>query len=103
MTLTQEQIAARYLLINALRSGEYPQGHGQLRSPEGFCCQGVACDIFAKHNDRGYWSTNHFILGHKSNYYGWNDEVMEYFGVNRELHEKLMAMNDRVSRKVIVK
>ena len=30
----------------ALRSGRYHQVTGGLRSPEGFCCLGVACDLF---------------------------------------------------------
>ena len=32
--------------IAALRGGEYAQGAGYLRRPEGFCCLGVACDLF---------------------------------------------------------
>lgn len=32
--------------INALRSGEYKQGSGGLQSEEGYCCLGVACDLF---------------------------------------------------------
>lgn len=29
----------------ALRSGDYPQGRGHLRGPDGYCCLGVLCDI----------------------------------------------------------
>ena len=32
--------------IKALRSGKYKQGKASLQSAEGFCCLGVACDIF---------------------------------------------------------
>lgn len=32
--------------IAALRSGTYTQAQGGLRRPEGFCCLGVACDVF---------------------------------------------------------
>lgn len=32
----------------ALRSGKYKQGKRQLQSENGFCCLGVACDIFIK-------------------------------------------------------
>jgi hypothetical protein len=35
-------------LVNALRSGEYPQAKGALKNEDGFCCLGVACDIYAK-------------------------------------------------------
>lgn len=36
------------LLIAALRSGEYKQADGKLRTKSGFCCLGVACDLYAK-------------------------------------------------------
>ena len=32
----------------ALRSGTYKQTTGRLRSQEGFCCLGVACDLYAE-------------------------------------------------------
>ena len=34
--------------VAALRSGEYKQGRGQLRSEDLFCCLGVLCDLHAK-------------------------------------------------------
>lgn len=38
------------LLIAALESGEYEQGQFALRnSANGFCCLGVACDLYAEH------------------------------------------------------
>ena len=44
MTL-EEQIKNRKIWIEALRSGQYQQTSGLLRSDNGFCCLGVACDI----------------------------------------------------------
>lgn len=32
--------------IDALRSGLYKQGRGHLQTKKGYCCLGVACDIF---------------------------------------------------------
>lgn len=32
-------------LVEALRSGKYPQARGALRTEAGYCCLGVACDI----------------------------------------------------------
>ena len=32
--------------VAALRSGRYPKGVGALQSNVGFCCLGVACDLF---------------------------------------------------------
>lgn len=37
------------LWVEALRSGEYKQGFGQLRVEDEFCCLGVACDLALKH------------------------------------------------------
>jgi len=31
--------------IQALRSGEFKQGRGQLEGAEGFCCMGTACKV----------------------------------------------------------
>lgn len=36
------------LWLAALRSGEYQQAEGMLRSDVGFCCLGVLCDLHAK-------------------------------------------------------
>jgi hypothetical protein len=38
--------------IRALRSGDYKQGAGRLQSTKGFCCLGVACDLFAQNAPR---------------------------------------------------
>lgn len=43
--LTQSQKDFWVDWITALRSGVYIQGKGMLRSTDGFCCLGVACDI----------------------------------------------------------
>jgi hypothetical protein len=42
---TPEQ--ARKLWVEALRSGRYVQGKHNLRSDDGYCCLGVACDLYA--------------------------------------------------------
>jgi len=34
--------------LDALRSGEYEQGQAYLRTPKGYCCLGVLCDLAAK-------------------------------------------------------
>lgn len=36
----------------ALRSGKYQQGKGQLQTKDGYCCLGVACDVFIPENKR---------------------------------------------------
>lgn len=51
--LTPEQVAVRAQWTAALRSGQYRQIRGRLRSSgddgaaEGFCCLGVLCDVVA--------------------------------------------------------
>jgi hypothetical protein len=37
--------------VAALRSGEYKQGKFSLRNDDGFCCLGVACDLYAKEHN----------------------------------------------------
>ena len=45
--------------INALKSGEYTQGVGQLRKDDKYCCLGVYCDLQAK-KGLGEWRGNYF-------------------------------------------
>ena len=48
-------------LIKALRSGKYSQAIRQLRKKNGFCCLGVACDIYSKETGSGKWYNNSFL------------------------------------------
>lgn len=41
--------------LSALRSGEYKQTDGSLKTPEGYCCLGVLCDIAIKENKIPDW------------------------------------------------
>lgn len=43
------------LWLVALRSGEYQQARGALRTPTGYCCLGVACDLYMKQTGDGRW------------------------------------------------
>ena len=40
---------ARKLWVEALRSGQYKQAHHRFASREGYCCLGVACEVFMQH------------------------------------------------------
>lgn len=56
------------LWVNALRSGEYEQGEGNLRvrldnGSYEFCCLGVLCDIYRKETGEGDWGQDNFFLG----------------------------------------
>lgn len=47
---------ARAKWVESLRSGEYRQGTHSLRdNVGGFCCLGVACDLFRKEEGVGEW------------------------------------------------
>ena len=41
--------------IAALRSGEFMQGKGTLRSGVAYCCLGVACEVFRRETANGDW------------------------------------------------
>jgi hypothetical protein len=41
--------------VAALRSGEYLQARTHLRREYGFCCLGVACDLYAKSHPEADW------------------------------------------------
>lgn len=78
--------------VAALRSGDYQQGHDQLRTPENtFCCFGVLCDLHSKETgtewQEGYmYMLNVGILPQPVA--NWAD--MKYFFQE----DKLMEMND---------
>ena len=46
------------ILIEALRSGEYSQDQLYLRTENGYCCLGVACDKYRKELNKEDWETN---------------------------------------------
>lgn len=50
--------------ITTLRSGKYAQGYGALQTETGFCCLGVACDIFIPNTRKRKFITTsgHWIL-----------------------------------------
>lgn len=66
-------------LVKALRSGKYNQTQGALRLSDGFCCLGVACDVYRK---RGRWRAMDGL--HRKMFLGaQNDlplEAMRWFG-----------------------
>ena len=49
--------------VEVLRSGEYQQTQGVLRKWDGFCCLGVACDLYAQENPQlGAWDEDRFTF-----------------------------------------
>lgn len=45
-------------LAKALRSGEYEQAGGALRTTKGYCCLGVACEVYRQETGVGEWIEN---------------------------------------------
>lgn len=52
--------------VNALRSGKYQQTQGHLRDKTGYCCLGVACEIYLEETGRGSWQAS---AGHNAYQY----------------------------------
>lgn len=48
--------------VAALRSGEFEQGHRQLRKGNTFCCLGVLCELYRRETGDGIWENNHFLM-----------------------------------------
>jgi hypothetical protein len=51
-SLTREQKRRIGSWVTALRSGRYSQAIGKLKDHSGYCCLGVACDVFRKAKKR---------------------------------------------------
>lgn len=74
----------KQMWLDALRSGEYKQGRGVLRTPDDeYCCLGVLCDLHSKVTREADWENDE----------GWNyiqfDEeapfaVMEWAGLDAQ-------------------
>lgn len=47
--------------VDALRSGEYKQTTGRLRGDVGFCCLGVACDLYGKEHGEPWVGEGEFM------------------------------------------
>ncbi len=47
--------------VKALKSGKYTQTTDSLMDSTGFCCLGVACDLYSKEHPRSTWENGHFM------------------------------------------
>lgn len=82
------------LWLTALRSGEYQQARGYLHTDEGYCCLGVACDIYRKETGKGEWAPSNsndytpryaFVLGCTDQELGLPDEVAAWLGLESNM------------------
>lgn len=49
--------------VAALRSGEFKQTRNRLHYGDGYCCLGVACELYRRETGKGKWDSNNFFLG----------------------------------------
>ena len=78
--------------VEALRSGHYKQGKGQLRpTSDSYCCLGVLCDIM---NPEG-WTLDDGLYIFEDRFFGvLSPELRSKTGVNQKIHSTVMDMND---------
>lgn len=115
MALTKKQLTNRKKWVDALRSGKFKQGKGNLKADNKFCCQGVACELF-KDDVSGKWTAPDSYLnfypketkvkffsigGDEDNWiYSddemWPDQVKDLLGIDPDDAAQLVAMNDGV-------
>lgn len=85
---------------DALRSGKYKQGMRQLQSDSGYCCMGVACDIFIDRKDLqlAYGRIHGSLPRQQPNAPKWLKQITEmYFRISDEAGflSNLEYLNDR--------
>jgi len=89
--------------IKWLRSGRYPQTKYHLHDDWGFCCQGVACDLFHKelglekdvsHLNEDYTPNEVFVYYDRSST-TWPAILRNHLGISLEGSTSLQEMNDR--------
>lgn len=88
--------------IDALRSREYRQTRNRLHDTEGYCCLGVACDLFAKEMGDSKWvelpNDNGFAFRHNGEWFDMTSflprDVAIFFGLHPKYEDTLASMND---------
>jgi hypothetical protein len=88
----KEKASAVRRWISALKSGKYNQAQHGLRSSTGFCCLGVACDLY----DPAGWKkkSNSHAFTYKGRVGFIPESVARYFGIHGTDQSVLANMND---------
>lgn len=74
------------LWVDALRSGDYVQDFGALRTTDGYCVAGVACDLYYQAAGvEGNWSSWSTVMP---------ERVREWLGLSKSAASVLMERND---------
>ena len=97
----EEQKQHRADWCAALESGDYQQAHMGLRDDRGFCCLGVACDVFFRKTGQGEWRRKRLAYVTPSNEIEGSvlpRVVRHYFGLRTEVGDygtqSLTGLND---------
>lgn len=71
-------------LLAALRSGEFAQTNSVLRDETGYCCLGVACEVYKRETGDGAWKVGYgndrFNVGGHESSYTLPEAVREWLG-----------------------
>ena len=70
----------REIWLNALSSGKYKQTSEVLQDSSGFCCLGVACDVYMKETGKGEWIVEDSRKVFLDSITRLPDEVKNWFG-----------------------
>lgn len=74
--------------LNALRSGEYSQTKYKLQDDKGFCCLGVACDVFIPKDERGVHPTTGFLWGDLPDFQSYSPRWIKQVNVDFRIKTK---------------
>ena len=87
--------------VEALRSGKYSQGKGTLQNRAGYCCLGVACDVYEKEtgnelpkNDEDFYE-GHILFGAFEQVKDWLNLKTSNANFGEGSQDNLVAKNDR--------
>ena len=81
--------------VAALRSGEFEQAKGALKDATGYCCLGVACELYRRETGCGEWSNENWFLEKKGHLHF---KVRKWLGLRTEFGDfgqrALTVLND---------
>lgn len=86
--------------VDALRSGEYQKGVGNLNWGGAFCCLGVLCDIHSKETGTKWEDSGKYIDSHSylpDQVMGWAELPRSQFGADvmrQSVRLSLVSLND---------
>ena len=77
--------------LDALRSGGYPQSSSMLRTSEGYCCLGVACNV----HPHTYPTTSGYTFEGSTDYQRMPKELRDRIGLPPDFEQELI---DKIGR-----